>query len=125
MIFGTGIDIIEVERIKQSLERAAPLHNKLFTQTEQEYCKNCKVAVYLCFAARFAAKEAFFKALGTGYRYGMTFTEIEIKNDNLGKPFIETHGKVNDFLKKNNIVTVHLSISHVKETAVAIVILEK
>ena len=125
MIFGTGIDIIEVKRIEDSLKRTGSLKEKLFTLEEQNYCTSSKAASYQCFAARFAAKEAFFKALGTGYRYGMAFTEIEVKNDELGKPYINSTGKVKSFLEENEISKIHLTISHVKETAVAMVILEK
>jgi holo-[acyl-carrier protein] synthase len=125
LIFGTGIDIIEVERIKQSLSGTPAMKKKLYSTDEQEYCEQRRTGIYQCFAARFAAKEAFFKALGTGYRYGMAFHEIEVVNDELGKPFIKPHGKVQEFLKKNGITGVHLSISHVKNTAVAMVILEK
>ena len=125
MIFGTGIDIIEVKRIERSLTRGDGLKNKLFTRFEQDYCDNRRAAVYQCYAARFAVKEAFFKALGTGYRYGMAFTEIEVKNDKLGKPFVEPSGKVKEFIEENGVKKIHISISHVKETAVASVILEK
>ncbi len=125
MIFGTGIDIIEVARLERSLTRTPALKDKLYTAGEQEYCGKRKSAIHQCYAARFAAKEAFFKALGTGYRYGMAFHEIEVVNDELGKPFIKPHGKVKEFLEKNGIAAIHLSISHVKETAVATVILEK
>ncbi len=126
MIFGIGNDIIEVKRIGQSLEKNVLLVNKLFTEKEQNYCnKKNENVKYQCYAARFAAKEAFFKALGTGYRYGMLFTEIEIFNDKLGKPGIKTSGKVSEFVTKNKISKIHLSISHVKDTATAFVILEK
>ncbi len=86
MIFGIGIDIIEVKRIKKRLEDNDALRQKLYTETEQSYCESGNVVKYQSYAARFAAKEAFFKALGTGYRYGMAFHEIEVLNDELGKP---------------------------------------
>ncbi len=126
MIFGIGNDIIEVKRIEQSIERNEKLLQKLFTANEREYCnKKSKNLGFQCYAARFAAKEAFFKALGTGYRYGMEFTEIEVFNDPLGKPYIKTSGKVSELLARNGISKIHLSISHVKETATAFVVLEK
>jgi holo-[acyl-carrier protein] synthase len=125
MIFGIGTDIIEVSRMEKHLENNDALMNKLYTLEEQEYCKKGKVTRAQCFAARFAAKEAFFKALGTGYRYGMAFKEIEILNDELGKPFIKPHGKVKVYIEQQQITSIHLSISHIKEMANAFVVLEK
>lgn len=125
MIFGIGTDIIEVERIGKRLEKNDVLKQKLYTTREQAYCEKGKITMYQCYAARFAAKEAFFKALGTGYRYGMAFHEIEVLNDELGKPYVNPLGKVKDYLEKNQIQSIYLSISHVKETAVAMVVMEK
>lgn len=125
MIFGIGTDIIEVSRMEKHLEKNDALMQKLYTEAEQKYCNKGKVTVYQCFAARFAAKEAFFKALGTGYRYGMAFHEIEILNDKLGKPYIVPHGKVKEYLEEQKISNIHLSISHVKEMANAFVVIEK
>ena len=125
MIFGIGTDIIEVKRMQQHLEDNDALKQKLFTENEQSYSEQGKVTVWQRYAARFAAEEAFFKALGTGYRYGMAFRGIEVKNDELGKPYIEPHGKVKNFLEKENVSVIHLTISHVKEMASAVVVLEK
>lgn len=124
MIFGIGTDIIEVDRMRKHLEGNEALTEKLFTKAEQEYCNKGKATRWQRYAARFSAKEAFFKALGTGFRFDMAFHEIEVKNDELGKPFIKPHGKVEEFLKKEKIKTIHLTISHVKEMANAFVILE-
>ena len=124
MIFGIGTDIIEVGRMEKHLVKNDALMKKLYTEREQEYCNKGKITKYQCFAARFAAKEAFFKALGTGYRFGMAFREIEVLNDELGKPVIHPSGKVKEYLEKNNIKSIHLSISHVKEMANAFVVLE-
>lgn len=125
MIFGIGTDIIEVDRMRKHLEGNDTLIEKLFTKAEQEYCEKGKVTRWQRYAARFSAKEAFFKALGTGYRYGMAFHEIEVKNDDLGKPFIELHGVVKEYLAKEKVKVIHLTISHVKEMANAFVVLEK
>ena len=124
MIYGIGTDIIEVGRMQKHLENNAALKNKLFTVLEQEYAEK-RATIYQHYAARFAAKEAFFKALGTGYRFGMAFHEIEVENDELGKPVINLHGKVKEYIEKQGITHIHLSISHVKEMASAFVILEK
>lgn len=125
MIFGIGTDIIEVKRMEGRLADNDALKQKIYTPAEQAYCDQGKVTRYQRFAARFAAKEAFFKALGTGYRYGMAFHEIEVMNDELGKPYIVLHGKVKEYLEKENVSIIHLTISHVKEMASAFVILEK
>lgn len=125
MIFGIGTDIIEVKRIKKRLENNDALRQKLYTKAEQSYCESGNVVKYQSYAARFAAKEAFFKALGTGYRYGMAFHEIEVLNDELGKPCITPHGKVKEYLEKNKVRHIYLTISHVKKMANAFVILEK
>ena len=125
MIFGTGTDIIEIKRIENSIARSEAFVNKIFTEAEQTYCKTQKAGIFQSYAARFAAKEAFFKALGTGYRYGMAFREIEVKNDSLGKPEIIVHGKVKTFVSEHKITNIHLSLSHVKEMALAFVVLEK
>jgi len=124
MIYGIGTDIIEVSRIDKHLENNDALRDKLFTEAEQKYCLKGKITRGQCYAARFAAKEAFFKALGTGYRYGMAFHEIEVFNDELGKPYIQPTGKVKQFVEEQKIKSIHLSISHVKELANAFVVLE-
>jgi holo-[acyl-carrier protein] synthase len=124
MIYGIGTDIIEVERMQKHLSNNPALKNKLFTVLEQEYAEK-RATIFQHYAARFAAKEAFFKALGTGYRFGMAFHEIEVENDDLGKPVINLHGKVKEYVEQQNITIIHLSISHVKEMASAFVVLEK
>jgi len=124
MIFGVGIDIIEVERINKQISGRNKFKEKIFTSAEIAYCepKRSKAQNY---AGRFAAKEAFFKALGTGMRDGMGFRDIEITNDDLGKPAMTLSGKTAEIYKKHNLIKVHLSISHIKEYACANVTLEK
>jgi holo-[acyl-carrier protein] synthase len=125
VIFGIGTDIIEVARMERALEKGDALMKRIFTEREQAYCNKGAVTRFQCFAARFAAKEAFFKALGTGYRYGMAFHEIEVLNDELGKPYIKPLGKVKEYLEKQQVKHIHLSVSHVKEMANAMVVMEK
>lgn len=125
MIFGIGTDIIEILRIEKAVKRSQKFCDKIFTNREQEYCNSRNQARFESYAARYAAKEAMFKALGTGYRYGFAFDEIEVLNDELGKPEILTHGKVKQFLKENHVSQIHLSLSHARENAVAYVVLEK
>ncbi|MCD4680313.1 MAG: holo-ACP synthase [Bacteroidales bacterium] len=124
MIAGLGTDIIEVSRVKEQLLKDEGFVNNIFTSSEIEYCESKKNKAEN-FAARYAAKEAFFKALGTGWRYGMTFKEIEIINDELGKPEIIVSGKVKEFIDKTKVINIHVSLSHLKDIVNAIVILEK
>jgi phosphopantethiene--protein transferase domain len=123
MIFGIGTDIVEVARMERALKRSEGLKKKLFTYEEQVYCDGNAIA-FQHYAARFSAKEAFFKALGTGFRNGMEFFEINVKNDDLGKPYLEVTGAVEKYCHSHHITNMHLSISHVKETAIAFVVLE-
>ncbi len=124
MIYGIGTDIIEVPRIKKQLEKNTGFVKKIFSKREIEYCepKRMKEQNY---AARFAAKEAFFKAIGTGWRGGIQFNEIEILNDELGKPFINLNGKAKEFFKSNKLKSVFVSLSHLKEFATATIVIEK
>lgn len=123
MIYGIGTDIIEVKRVKKQLDKISGLKEKLFSPLEIEYCQS-KRHHEQHFAARFAAKEAFFKALGTGWRNGLAYKEVEVYNNELGKPKIKLYGKSREFADKENINSIHISISHIKNIANAIVILE-
>ena len=125
MIYGIGLDIIEVSRIeKQISSERKRFQQMLFTENEIKYCEH-KRNKSQNYAARFAAKEAFFKAIGTGWRNGTGWKEIEIVNDELGKPEIVLHGKAKKIIEENGISNIFVSLSHLKETAVAVVILEK
>lgn len=121
MILGTGTDIIEVERVRKAIEKDA-LKQKVFSNREIAYCEKDKSCQ--SFAARGAAKEAFFKALGTGWRDKMNINEVEILNDDLGKPFIELSGETLRVFEQKGGGQIHVSLSHIKETAVAFVIIE-
>lgn len=123
MIKGTGADIIAIDRIKKAITKDQFFTKKIFSQEEAEYC-NSKLKGEIHFAGRFAAKEAFFKALGTGYRDGMKWTEINVINDELGKPEIRISGKTLEVFKEKGMSVINLSISHTKEFAVAFVIIE-
>lgn len=125
MTLGVGIDIIEVSRIQKELSKENEgFKDRVFTKGEITYCES-QASKAQNYAARFAAKEAFFKALGTGWSKGFAWTDVEIMRDDLGKPYIITHGKTKDFLREKNISTIHVSLSHIKDTATAIVSLEK
>ena len=123
MIKGTGADIIEIERIRKAIEKDSKFTDRIFSKDETGYC-NSKLRKEIHFAGRFAAKEAFFKALGTGWRDGMKWTEINVINDTLGKPCIRLEGITLDVFRKKGMRTINLSISHTKEFAVAFVIIE-
>jgi holo-[acyl-carrier protein] synthase len=122
MIIGLGTDIAEVHRIAKSIENNS-FKEKVFSKAEIEYC-DTKVNKAESYTARFAAKEAFFKALGTGWRGGMSFKEVEVWNDELGKPTLNILGNTAEILKERNIKKIHISLSHIKDVAMATVILE-
>jgi len=122
MILGLGTDIVEVARIAKSIENNS-FKEKVFSKTEIVYCEE-KANKAESFAARFAAKEAFFKALGTGWRGGMAFNEVEVLNDELGKPTLNVFGKTAEIIREKKIKIIHVSLSHTKEMAMAMVVLE-
>ena len=122
MIAGIGTDIIQVERIKRAIEKDA-LKLKVFSAREIAYCDKDKSGE--SYAARAAGKEAFFKALGTGWRDKMGISEVEILNDELGKPFIELSGETLKVFERKGGGRIHISLSHTKENAVAFVIIEQ
>ncbi|MBT3169590.1 MAG: holo-ACP synthase [Candidatus Cloacimonetes bacterium] len=124
MIFGVGIDLIEVARIEKQLLENSGFREKIFTKDEIKYCDSKKKKAEH-FAARFAAKEAFLKAIGTGWRNGFSFLEIAVLNDEFGKPILEIYGKTKQFIEENKIKNMQISLSHLKDLATAIVILEK
>lgn len=123
MIFGIGIDIIEVARMEKEIARRSGLQQAVFTDKEIAYCES-KQSKAQNYAARFAVKEAFLKALGTGLRDGLAWKEIEIVNDDLGKPELVLSGKAKKVKEDKQIANMHVSLSHVKEMAVAAVVLE-
>jgi holo-[acyl-carrier protein] synthase len=124
MIVGTGIDISEVPRIAESIERFGDRFLKrVFTEGEILYCQS-KANRVERFAARFAAKEAAMKALGTGWSRGVRWRDIEVVRQPGGRPTIKFHGKAEEFASKLHARNVALSLSHTPEQAIASVILE-
>ena len=122
MIFGIGTDIIEVARVEIAVKKDAFV-KKLYSEREIAYCEaNRKAESY---AARFAGKEAFFKALGTGWRDGLVLTEVEILNDELCKPYLQLSGKTAAIVAEKGVKNMHISLSHTKDWAIAYVVLEK
>ena len=121
MILGIGNDIVEVGRIKKAIEKSDGFKKRVFTESEIEYAE-LKKDKYPSYAGRFAAKEALSKALGTGVR-GFKLVDIEVRNDELGKPYIVLEDAL--LGKLNSGAVIHLSISHTREYAAATVIIEK
>ena len=124
MIYGIGTDIIEVSRIHAVMEKDIGFRDKIFTSGEITYCET-KRHKYENYAARFSAKEAFMKAIGTGWRFGIRFADIEVYHDEFGKPLIRLYGKAEELGKIERISKIHVSLSHIKEIATAVVIVEK
>jgi holo-[acyl-carrier protein] synthase len=123
LIFGVGTDIVEIRRVEKQLSSTGGIREILFTSREIAYCESKRRSASH-FAARFAAKEAFMKALGTGWNKGFRFDEIEIVNDGMGKPVVQVHGKVKAFCGERSINRIHVSLSHSHNLAKAIVLLE-
>lgn len=123
MIYGIGTDIIEVSRIHGVMEKDIGFREKIFTAGEIAYCETKKFK-YENYAARFSAKEAFMKAIGTGWRFGIRFADIEVEHDEFGKPLIRLYGKAEELAKMERISKIHVSLSHVKEMAIAVVTVE-
>jgi holo-[acyl-carrier protein] synthase len=125
MILSIGIDIAEVYRIRETIARTPRFAERVFTAREREYCESRGAAAAQSYAGRFAAKEAFLKALKTGWRGKITWTDIEILNDADGVPAFAVTGEAKRLLNETGAAAVHLSISHTAEHAVAHVIFEK
>ncbi len=124
MILSIGVDIVEVYRIREILARTPRFAERVFTPHEREYCEGKGVAAVQSYAARFAAKEAFLKAIKTGWRGKITWQDIEVVSGEDGVPDLVITGEAAVILKKRGAGRVHISISHTTDHAVAQVILE-
>lgn len=125
MIVGTGVDLCEVPRIRQSVERFGDRFlQRIYTDRERAYVAR-KANKFERYAARFAAKEAGMKAIGTGWRHGITWRDFEVANLPSGKPTLLFHGVAGQIAAKLGVVNVSLSVTHTAEMAMAMVILEK
>ena len=127
-ILGTGIDIVETNRLKKLLlKKKSNFKNKIFTNNEIAYCEK-KSNITNCYSKRFAAKEAFVKALGTGFRKNINFKDIEILNNGYGKPRLSVNRKVINKIKILNYIKKFdhvMAISDEKKYAIASVIISK
>src|SRR4029077_2718322 len=124
MIVGPGIDLVEIARIQQSLERYGERFlNRVFTPAEQAYCLRKRNAAE-SLAARFAAKEAAAKALGTGISRGVNWLEIEVVREPGGRTSIRFHGRAAEFATRLGVVHAALSLTHTSNLSMASVVLE-
>lgn len=123
-IVGIGLDAIEIARINRLITNKGDAFSlRVFTPSEIAYCESKKNKAQH-YAARFAAKEAVMKALGTGKQLGLSWREIEVYHDPLGKPGIKLSGRALEIAREKGITAIHLSLTHLQELAIAAVILE-
>src|SRR5689334_12418217 len=124
MIIGVGIDMVEIDRMAEKVETSIGFKEKVFSRQEIEFCESKKDKAQH-YAARFAAKEAFLKATGRGMLLGYSLCDIEVTNDDAGKPELLLHGTFALKAKESNWNKIHLSMTHVKSMASAVVIIEQ
>lgn len=124
MIYGIGVDIAAISRFQSFLDKNnSALLNRLFSENELATSNKRKDAAS-CLAARFAAKEAFMKALGTGLRDGLSWQDIEVRNDELGKPELLLSGRAHELFIARQLQSALISLSHDGGQAIAMVVLE-
>jgi holo-[acyl-carrier protein] synthase len=125
VILGTGIDMIEIERITRSIERyGSRFLERVYTPGEIAYCQRKRRNAAESFAARFAAKEAAAKALGTGIGFGVTWREIEVGREPAGRPLLLLHGRAAQIAGLMGVRNSSLSITHTATASMAMVMLE-
>ncbi|HOW44528.1 MAG TPA: holo-ACP synthase [Candidatus Aminicenantes bacterium] len=123
MIKGVGVDMVEIERVRRLIESDSGFAARVFTPREIAYCEG-KFSRAQHYAARFTAKEAFFKALGTGFRGGMSWQDVEVENDKLGKPQLRLAAAALRRFRRRRLKRALLSLSHTRGMAVALVVIE-
>jgi len=125
MIYGIGTDLVEVSRIEKILQKwHGRFITKVYSTDEAAYCTK-KAFPPIHYAARFAAKESFLKSLGMGLGMGIGLKDIELINQPDGKPLLRIHNRAEDILREAGITAIHVSVTHTKKYANAVVILEK
>jgi len=122
-ILGLGVDMIEVPRIKRAVERRPGFLDRVYGKDEIRMSGRGEVR-FEELAGRFAVKEALLKAIKTGWRRGATFKDISVLNEPSGAPYVQLSGRTKEFADRLGVKNIHVSISHTKELAVAVVILE-
>lgn len=124
MIHGVGTDLVEVARLERAAERhGGRLLARVFTPSEIEYCQS-QSRPFESFAARFAAKEAFLKAVGTDVRDGISWQDMEVRRDGRGPPELVLHGRALELTRSLGVAQVLVSLSHTADYATAMVVLE-
>jgi holo-[acyl-carrier protein] synthase len=124
MVIGIGTDMVEIARVEQSIARfGVRFLQRVFTPGEIAYCQRKRNAAE-SFAARFAAKEAGAKALGTGISRGIAWSELEVIREPSGRPLLELTGRAAERARELGVVRISLSLTHSRDTAIAIVIME-
>ena len=118
-----GTDIVEIDRIKKAVTKTPSFSNRIYTESELEYCDSKKAGKFSCLAARFAAKEAVSKGFGTGLGDKASPSEIEILNDELGKPFVKLTGNALETFNAMNGAGIEISLSHGRDYAVAFAVI--
>lgn len=118
-----GTDIIEIDRIKQAIERSDRFRQRVYTEHEIAYCENKHTGVYQSYAGIYATKEAFMKALGTGLRYG-SWQDIEVCHDEFGAPYLSITGAFKKIIQERICTESIVSISHCREYAMSTVIIK-
>jgi holo-[acyl-carrier protein] synthase len=125
MVVGTGIDVVEIERVARSIERyGRRFLERVYTAAEIAYCQRKRRNAAESFAARFAAKEAGAKALGTGIGFGVTWRELEVGREPAGRPLLLLHGRAAEIAASLGVRRSSLSITHTRTQSMALVILE-
>ncbi len=124
MVLGLGTDLIETKRVQESIDRFGERFlERVFTAGEITYCRRKKNAAE-SFAARFAAKEAGAKALGTGISHGVNWKELEVRREVSGKPTLHLSGRAAELAKAMGVRRLQLSLTHSRELAMAVVVAE-
>jgi holo-[acyl-carrier protein] synthase len=125
VILGTGIDMVDIDRVARSIERyGRRFLERVYTAQEIAYCERKRRNAAESYAARFAAKEAGAKALGTGMGFGVTWREIEVEREPAGRPLLVLHGRAAELAQAMGVQRSSLSITHTDTRAMAMVILE-
>ena len=124
MVVGVGIDVIQNDRIRESLTRFGPRFlNRIYTETEIAYCSNCADPA-IHYAARFAAKEAGFKALGTGWAAGVKWKDVEVQKLSSGKPELHLYGEALERATSMGATRFHVSLTHDQLVSCAVVMFD-
>jgi holo-[acyl-carrier protein] synthase len=124
MITGIGIDVVQNDRIRDSIEKYADRFvNRIYTEGEREYCKHSANPA-LHYAARWAAKEAAFKALGTGWAAGVKWKDVEVERLASGKPELRLHGEALALAARMGVTRLHVSLTHDQLISCAVVVFE-